>query len=100
MEPVAALFEATWNASEHEKVKAFVAESERPSRWATFDRITRKYKWQETLPRASDRRLERHNDSQWLSFHELEGYGEIRIWWEWEHPKWVIVRWQFKKIAD
>jgi hypothetical protein len=90
-------FREAWNASQHDDVKIFLADSERDRVSRLLDKSWSRKGWNETLPRVSTPELIEHNEWQWYAHYPIDDYGVMKTSWEWENTAWVLVRIRFKK---
>ena len=97
LEPTAEAFRTVWNASDFDGAMAQVLPAERDRIRRLVRKVIRRRKWDGAFPTASAAKLEEHSASQYYAWHDLEGYGTLRVSWEWSDGRWWVVRVKFKK---
>lgn len=95
--PQAARFGSAWNASDLYAVMELVLPAERTRLHRLTAKIVRRRKWTGAFPAAGAARLEEHDAASFYAWHDLTGYGSVRVSWQWIDDAWWIVRFKFKK---
>ena len=97
VEPHVQRFADAWNASDFEAVMELVHPEEQSTIRKLVSKVIRRRNWANAHPNASTGTLEEYDPAHYYAWHDLEGYGRVRISWEWADGRWTIVRFKFKK---